>query len=874
MTDRWPLTGRAEELRLIGEALSGGEYKGIVVAGAAGVGKTRLTREAASAAARTGWSVRRVAGTATGRAVTLGAFARWADATDTSSLALARKVFAGLTDGANGAPLLVLVDDAHLLDDLSAMIVHQLVLQDVASVIATIRTGEPTPDAVTALWKDSLLRRLELQPLSRNETESLLQTVLDGPVSAESAERLWKLSHGNVLYLRHLVEHHWELGSLACVDGEWRWTGAPSASPSLAELVEQQIGEVPDDLQHVVDLVAIAEPIDRHILIALSDPQAIEAAEQRGLIMGAATTDAVFVGHPLYGEIRLSHCGPSRLRRLRGLVAAAMAKTAHVDLLRLGLLWLESDLPPDAQILTQAAKIAASRLDVGLAERLARAAVTAQPGPETKIPLAYILFLQEKGDDAEEILDTLGTSELATRGFLDGSILRASNLLRLLKKPDESRVVIDDAIRLGDENRNHSLRTFRATVEVMAAQPTVAIETMATVDHDRLDDFGRVVGCAAETIALGDLGRAKDAAQRAAVGYRVLAEAPLEESFHGTGLAEFHAYALMAAGYVDEAVAVAEEQHRQYADLPGMSRSMAIAAQGMVALGQGDLAASLRYLRSADESFGDYGEISGLFYRFRILHTEALARSGAVDAALASLEMTHRSRHPAYKYVESGYLLSTAWVSAAQGRTTDARKITLRATEFARDHGQSAREVLCLQTGVQFGDVGAALRLEELATQVEGPRAPLSARYARALADDDAAGLDAVSRDFEAMGDVLAAADAAAQAAASHRSGGRRGSALTASARAQLLARQCGGAVSPALAASKVPLPFTRREHEIANLVARGLSNRHIADATSLSVRTIEGHMYQASTKAGVSSRSELSALVQQFNDVEAASND
>jgi DNA-binding NarL/FixJ family response regulator len=131
-----------------------------------------------------------------------------------------------------------------------------------------------------------------------------------------------------------------------------------------------------------------------------------------------------------------------------------------------------------------------------------------------------------------------------------------------------------------------------------------------------------------------------------------------------------------------------------------------------------------------------------------------------------------------------------------------------------------------------------------------------------------------VSREFEAIGDCLAAADAAGQAAASHRSAGRRGSALTASARAQLLARQCGGAVSPALAASQVPLPFTRREHEIANLVSRGLSNRDIAEATSLSIRTIEGHVYQASTKAGVTSRSELSALVQRFNDAVAASND
>ena len=873
MVSRWPLTGRAEELRLIGEALTGGEYRGMVVAGAAGVGKTRLARAAADAAARMGWSVRRVAGTATGRAVALGAFARWAGETDTSSVALARRVFAGLTAGAPGAPLLLLVDDAHLLDDLSALIVHQLLLQDAASVIATIRTGEPAPDAVTALWKDSLLRRMELQPLSRKETGSLLQTVLGGPVSPDCAERLWKLSRGNVLFLVHLVEHGRESGGLALVDGEWRWAGTLSASPSMTELVEQQIGEVPDDIQQVVDLVAIAEPIDQQLLTALADPRAIESAEQRGLIMTAAANDVVFVGHPLYGEIRLSRCGPLRLKRLRGRAAAAMAKTDDADLLRLGLLWLESDLRPDAQILTQAAKVAASRLDVGLAERLARAAMTAQPGPETKIPLAYILFLQEKGNDAEEVLDTLGPTELATHGFLDGSILRAANLLWLLKKPDQSRVVIGDAIRLGDADRNHSLRTFRATIEVMAAEPAAAAETMTTVDHDRLDDFGRVVGSAADTIALGDLGLVDDAAQRARAGYRVLAESPEQETFHGTGLAEFHAYALMAAGYVDDAAIVADEQYRRYADLPGMSRSMAIAAQGMVALGKGDLTASLRHLKSAGQSFGGYGEISGLFYRFRILQTEALARSGAVDAALASLEMTHRSRHPAYRYVESGYLLSMAWVSAAQGRTTDAREITLRATEFARIHGQRAREVLCLQTGVQFGDVGAAARLEELATQVDGPRAPLSARYARALAANDAAGLETVSHDFEAMGDVLAAADAAAQAAASHRADRRRGSALTASARAQLLARRCGGGVSPALAASKIPLPFTRREHEIANLVSRGLSNRDIAEATSLSIRTIEGHVYQASTKAGVSSRSELSDLVRQFNNLEAASN-
>jgi DNA-binding NarL/FixJ family response regulator len=175
--------------------------------------------------------------------------------------------------------------------------------------------------------------------------------------------------------------------------------------------------------------------------------------------------------------------------------------------------------------------------------------------------------------------------------------------------------------------------------------------------------------------------------------------------------------------------------------------------------------------------------------------------------------------------------------------------------------------VLCLQVAAQLGDTDGSARLTELADVVEGPRPPLVSRYAAALAADDADGLDAVSAEFARMGDRLAAADSAAQAASAHRRAGRRGSALTSSAVAHRLAAECGGAVSPALTAARVPLPFTRREHQVALLLARGLSNRRIAEALSLSVRTVEGHVYQATLKAGVSSRAELSDLVRTLQD-------
>jgi DNA-binding CsgD family transcriptional regulator len=679
---------------------------------------------------------------------------------------------------------------------------------------------------------------------------------------------MWNLTRGNVLFLRHLVDEERNTGRLALSDGEWRWTGTPLASPSLVELVELQIGAVSEDLRDVVDIVAVAEPIDRELLTALTESVAVEAAEQRGLIQAGAAGDAVYVGHPLYGEIRLNQCGPTRLRRLRGRVATAMAQSNAVDPLRLGLLWMDSDLPPDAELLTLAANLAAYRLDIDTAECLARAAVDALPGPATKFPLAYILFLQEKGNAAEEILDTLVAQQPVAPGFVDGVVLRAANLLWPLHNPEAARVVLQDALALGDDERDHSQRTFLAIVQATAAEPNEAIQTMAEVDYDRLDAYGRVMGYSAETIALGDMGRATQAGDRASAAYRVLEESPTD-SFQGSGVAEFHAFALLAAGCVDDALAVTEQYHREWADFPGINQSMALGAMGMTALAAGNLTSALRHLNSALAGFGNYGEVSGLLYRFRIALTEVLARSGDHGAAAAALEVTRESRHPAYEYVESGYLLASAWVAACGGRVTEGRELSCRAAEFARSHGQLAREVLCLQTAAQFGDPGGTDRLGELATLVEGPRVQLVARYARALADDDAAELDAVARDFAAMGDALAAADAAAQASTGHRLAGRRGSALTASARAYLLADDCGGAVSPALAAARVRLPFTRREHEIAKLLSDGLSNRDIAEATSLSIRTVEGHIYQASAKAGVSSRTELSELIKQFNDLE-----
>jgi DNA-binding CsgD family transcriptional regulator len=184
------------------------------------------------------------------------------------------------------------------------------------------------------------------------------------------------------------------------------------------------------------------------------------------------------------------------------------------------------------------------------------------------------------------------------------------------------------------------------------------------------------------------------------------------------------------------------------------------------------------------------------------------------------------------------------------------------AAERAAAAGQFAAEVICLQTATQFGDRTSAPRLGELESMVEGPRVGLAARFAVALRDGDAAELSSVSEEFEQMGDLVAALDAAAYAALAYRSQDLRGSALTCSARGDALAEQCGGASTPALRQASEPVPFTDREREIVMLIGEGLSNRGVAERLSLSVRTVESHIYRAMAKTGTTSREELAGLL------------
>ena len=860
----WPFTGRAGGMRRVEAALSDDETAGIAICGAAGVGKSRMAREVLDAAEAQGWQTRRVAGTACARGLPLGALSSWAESSDEDGLALVCSVIELLTAAPANTAVVIGVDDAHLLDDLSMFVVHEIIHRKAAKVLLTVRDDEPIPTAIQEFWKLEQFERLELEPLSDDDTAGLLSATLGGSVDPHTARALWGLTRGNALYLRHIVEHEIAEGRLTADNGYWRWSGEPVVPHSLVEMIESAIGMLPDEVGTVIDMLAVCEPIGLAALQRLTDPQAVEDADIHGLLRLDYLEHGIEVraAHPLYSEVRRARAAPTRLRRLRGLAAKELAAAANADemqvVVRRAMLSAESDLPPDPDLLIRGAQGAVCLGDLPLAERLAGIADHAGGGVEARFLRAHALSWVGRGADSEEVLAGIDVAGLTDDDLARLTYLRASNLLWGLNDPARAKRVIDEGgARAGTRSGRMCIDAISTVYWFAADRPDAALDTCTGV---RLDDLPPIVG--AETAwALAsihaDAGRTADAVALAEAGYAIATRC-LDAPHMRFNIADTHVSALVLAGRLDEAQEIASWASGQAADLPGTAHALGPAIAGRAALGAGCLESACSLLSQAVKALSANGHEGGWGYRYGIPRATALAMRGSKDeAAWVLAGLVDRP----FRLLDYERSLAQAWAAPGQGASSEAVTIMRSAAERCSQEGRFAAEVLCLQTAVQFGDPSCEPRLRELEAIVEGPRVGLAARFAAAMRVSDADELASVSELFEAAGDRVAAVDAAAHASEAYRRQDLRGSALTWATRAEALAEECG-ADTPVLRQVREPLPLTDREREIALLVGQGLSNREIAERLTLSVRTVEGYVYKAMTKTGTTNRAELAALL------------
>ncbi|WP_329082922.1 helix-turn-helix transcriptional regulator [Streptosporangium sp. NBC_01469] len=863
----WPLTGRSEELRSVENTVfSRDEPRGVALAGAAGVGKTRLARETLSRAGKRGLTTFWIVATGSSRGLPLGAFAPLVGAVSGTPAQVIRQAADALTPR-TPAGVMIGVDDAHLLDDMSAILMHHLVMRRMATAVVTVRTGEPVPDAVRALWKDGHLERMTVRPLSKTETGTLLETVLGGPVDQLAGGRVWAATRGNTLFLRELVIGEVDAGRLHRVGGVWRWAGAPELSPALTELVEARMGRLPEPLRAVVEFLALGEPLGTPLLGRLTSPEAVEEAETRGLVQVEHDGRRLQarLAHPLYGEVRRAGMRTLRARRLRGEIATALAGTGGRranDTLRRAVLAVDSDLTADPALLVEGAGHAARFYDLMLAERLGRAAVPAGGGYRAQLLVASALIGLTRFHEADVELAVLRTLATTEDERIRAVLHQVINLAWMTAQPVEAMEILAETEGgVADEAARLRLAGLRAALESTLARPEVAV-TLATAVLASPEPPGEAVVLASYglTIALGVLGRADEIGAVAAQGFAA-ASRSAEVAYFRIPLAAMQVLGLKAAGYLREAAEVAHECRAENSEAAFSSEVTGVLV-GVVELDRGRVAGSLRWLREARAAMAAYGQAGGWMHGCLIGLTRALAISGDVAAARQALADLLAQRHPTLLFMEPEIGLARAWIAAAEGAVSGAVALAHEAAALAAGRDQPAHEVLALHTAVCFGDRTVAGRLAKLADRVDGPRAPAAAAHAAALAADDGHALHEASLLLEQMGDLLSAADAEAQAVLVHTRHGRRGAALASAARSHRLALACEGARTPALAVAARPLPLTPREREIATLADQGLSNRDIAERLVVSVRTIENHLYRINIKLGTTNRSEFGAFL------------
>lgn len=870
----WPFVGRQDELEFAIEAMGDPGTGGIVIAGAAGVGKTRLGLEALDSLDQRRVLARRVVATRALSAIPFGALAPLLPAqlpSVSDRINLLGLVADALVAPAGARRLVLEVDDAHLLDDMSAALVQQLVRAGSAFVMVLVRSGQPAPEPIVALWQQELVARLELQALSELDVKDVLLAALGGQVDGETLQRLWAATRGNTLLLRELVGAGLERGRLTAVEGVWRWEGPWVVAPRLAELISERLGRLDGDEQAVLELLAYGEPLGADLLARLVPLEVMEAVEGKGLLWveQEGSRAQVRLAHPLYGEVLRAGCPRLRARRrqreLAEVVEAAGARRLD-DWLRIAVWRLDSGASVRPEVLVATARQAWACLDLRLAERLARAAFEAGDELAAGQVLWPVLMVSRRNAEAEEVLARLADAPVTDQERAELAIGRAHNLFWGLDEPSKAAEVLAEAnTSVTDPGWRDELAMLQAIFLAFTAQAEAALRAVRELDEHatasaRVKAQVPLVG----GLALSYLGRPDEAIVLLDQARPLVAPWVGKLPWLGDIVELAGCNARLLAGQLTQAAEMAAGGYARAVDR-GWEVAIAVfcIAQTQAARMQGHVQEALRWLR---EGLGIHRRQGATGFSFvslllgELAYAEALAgNAAAAAAALAEADQTRRRSREAFRlWME----LARPWVAVSGGDRQRGLKLALEVAALARDRGAQVFEAMALHDVVRLDAPGKVVgRLQQLAVTSTSTLVERYAAHAAAAAAHDSAALDAAAASFEQLGAELLAAEAFAQAARAYQRAGKADSARRATAHATVLLSRCDGVRTPAQEIIEQP-HLTHREREIAKLAAAGLSNGEIAKRLVIAERTVGNHLHQVYAKLGISGRNELAPLL------------
>ncbi len=860
----WPLIGRVSELEQIKRSRRDGG-SGMIVVGPAGVGKSRLASEALAEAQRDGATTSWVQATRSAASVPLGAFAEMIpnDVRSDDPLELIRISLRALRAAGPGK-LVLGVDDAQLLDPPSAALVLQLTITATAFVVATLRTGEPCPDAITSLWKDARVQRLELETLTEEQTETLAETMVGGPIEQGARRWIWDTSRGNALYVRELVLGALTGGALKEVHGLWRLPVRPPVSASLAELITARMTGLAGAEQETLELLALGEPLRLSEMIGLIGGEPLTSMEARGLItiQSASKNGGVTLAHPLYGEAIRASLPTLRARQARLKLAATLQRRRDPepqDSLRIARWLLDADESIATSLLLQAARAANLAGNPDLGAQLATRAMEAGAGIQAALLLARAHTIQNRHQEAEAVL-AAAEPEIDTQQIAVDYLEQRTDILYWgLKRPEQLRELMERAQAWwpdpGWQRRLDPLRLRLASAQGPGATVSVSAEILASGDLD--PEVRRQI----EPVHVASLFYSGQTREAFSLARRIRPVLPLRD------LSDELAFVLWSTIAIETGEGWQELESWATAALQDSIRLGDRAAAGRAALGLGGLRFSegrfveaSRWLAEAELQLEHHDSV-GLLAITNSMQVGVACFTGdtaAVGPALERCRAALGGKDPLPNQLPY-FVRAEAWAANAEGDPPRAQRLLLDAAEKL-----SVMPIYAARLTYEAMRAGAPAR--RLTGQLEGLRQRCDARlvaayaaHAAAHAAGDGQALLQTVDEMEAIGALRYATEAAAHAAGAFARAGRHDSARRAAVRSQELHARGQGGLAPSIdGVDTAAISLTPRETQLVELATRGLSNSEIADRLVLSVRTVESHLYRAMQKLGISDRHDL----------------